>query len=322
MRFRDEIAAHFGIGHVSTPEPDRGFRACIQGTRAGDLTMLDIAADPLRIERTRGDVDRSDPDIFTLGLVVEGSAVVSQDGREAVLGRSDLVLCDSRRPFRIHFDRGFRQILVHFRRSHLIERLVDVERITATRVDGSSGVASVTAALLRSIYAQAPTLAGIDSVVVRHALDLVALTLGGRAAESTESCAEQILLARICAFIDANLANEGLTPNLIAEHHRISRRYLYRLFEASDESVCEHIRRRRLERCRAALADPRNAERGISEIAGGWGFGDASHFSRAFRQAFGVGPRAFRVAARARSDADPERCAGANATNSRGDEGR
>jgi AraC-like DNA-binding protein len=306
MRFRDEIAARFGIGHVSTPEPERGFRARLEGTRAGDLTVLDIAADPLRIERTRRDVDRADPDIFTLGWVVEGSAVVAQDGREAVLGRSDLVLCDSRRPFRIHFDRGFRQLLFHFRRSHLTERLVDIERVTATRVDGGSGVASVTTALLRAIHAQAPSLAGADAVVVQHALDLVALTLGGRAAESSESRAEEILLARIRGFIDANLANEGLTPSAIAERHRISRRYLYRLFEASEESICEYIRRRRLERCRAALADPRNAERGIAEIAGGWGFGNASHFSRAFRRAFGVGPRAFRAAASTRSESDGE----------------
>jgi len=43
------------------------------------------------------------------------------------------------------------------------------------------------------------------------------------------------------------------------------------------------------------LCDPRSAERNITEIAFFWGFSDSSHFSRSFKQQFGVSPRTFRL---------------------------
>jgi AraC family transcriptional activator of tynA and feaB len=51
---------------------------------------------------------------------------------------------------------------------------------------------------------------------------------------------------------------------------------------------------RRLERCRTALADARQAHRSVSEIAYAWGFSDQSHFTRRFRAAYGCSPSDFR----------------------------
>ncbi len=288
--FREEIAARYGIGQVCTPSPVPAFRASLEGLQVGGTTMVEVAADALVLERSRRDVEEADPDIFALGVLLEGKARVLQDGRETLLEPSDLVLCDSRRPFRIRFDGPFRQLLVHFPRSQLHERLAHPERVTATRFDGRSGMAYVTASLFHAIYREASALGGDEDALMRHALDLLSLTLGGPGGASDDR-AERTFLSRVHAFIDANLAEPDLTPDLIAERHRVSRRYLYRTFEATGESVCEFIRRRRLERCRAALCDPSQAERAISDIALSWGFSDPSHFSRAFRLAFGVSPR-------------------------------
>jgi AraC-like DNA-binding protein len=60
--------------------------------------------------------------------------------------------------------------------------------------------------------------------------------------------------------------------------------------------VGTHIRRRRLERCRAELADPLHAGERVTEIALRWGFNDMPHFSRVFRAAFGASPRDYRSA--------------------------
>jgi AraC-like DNA-binding protein len=106
-----------------------------------------------------------------------------------------------------------------------------------------------------------------------------------------------VLLARIQAYIEANLGDPALSPSGIAAHHNISRRYLYRLLEGTGESVRDFMRRRRLERCRAALADPWQNIRGVSEIAFAWGFNDASHFSHVFSKAYGTSPREYRRAA-------------------------
>jgi AraC-like DNA-binding protein len=51
----------------------------------------------------------------------------------------------------------------------------------------------------------------------------------------------------------------------------------------------------RLEACRRELGDPQQGHRSISDIAFGWGFNDAAHFSRAFRERFGLSPREWRA---------------------------
>lgn len=60
--------------------------------------------------------------------------------------------------------------------------------------------------------------------------------------------------------------------------------------------ISEWIRHRRLARCAADLRDGSQDHLPITEIAFRWGFSDAAHFSRAFKQQFGVAPRDYRGA--------------------------
>jgi mannose-6-phosphate isomerase-like protein (cupin superfamily)/AraC-like DNA-binding protein len=61
-------------------------------------------------------------------------------------------------------------------------------------------------------------------------------------------------------------------------------------------AVADHIRRRRLERCSQDLLDPAFSRWRINAIGRRWGYTDAAHFSRAFRDAHGLPPGEFRAA--------------------------
>ncbi|MFI0724261.1 helix-turn-helix domain-containing protein [Streptomyces sp. NPDC021224] len=93
---------------------------------------------------------------------------------------------------------------------------------------------------------------------------------------------------------EANLGDPGLTPAAIAARHHMSVRALHRLFGNEGESVMARVRRRRLERCREALAGPALRGQPIGFLAARWGFATAADFSRRFREAYGVTPRQFR----------------------------
>ena len=54
-------------------------------------------------------------------------------------------------------------------------------------------------------------------------------------------------------------------------------------------------RRRRLERCRQDLRDPEQRYRPGAAIGTHWGFLSAAHFSRAFRDEYGIPPAEFRA---------------------------
>ena len=90
--------------------------------------------------------------------------------------------------------------------------------------------------------------------------------------------------------VERSLGDPDLTPATVAARIGISTRYLHQLFSTRGPSFGRLLAGRRLERCRADLADPAYAEWTIAEI--GWrnGFTDPSYLARAFRRAYGVSP--------------------------------
>jgi AraC-like DNA-binding protein len=291
--WREQVGERFDMAELSRPGAG-AFRAHVETVSVAGLSLSDIHADPLMFERTEHHVARRERDQFAVGLLFSGEGVVEQDGRDTRLQAGDIVLCDSRRPCRIRFDTPFRQMVFNCDRAELEARLPDADRRTAQRIEGQGALPSAAANYLFDLAKQARSLGAAEGVVVQHALDLLALTLGELA---TREVGHGSLFRRIRAFIEENLADPLLTPTQIAQRHQLSRRYLYRLFDESGDCVAAYIRRRRLERCKAALADPLQRSRSISDLAFAWGFNDASHFGRLFREAFGLTPRDFRRAA-------------------------
>lgn len=102
------------------------------------------------------------------------------------------------------------------------------------------------------------------------------------------------LLSKIETFIEHHLGDPGLTPSAIAGHHHISVSHLHRLFQAREFTIAVWIRHRRLERCRADLADPGLRTWPVHAIGMRWGFRGAAEFSRAFRAAYGSAPGRYR----------------------------
>lgn len=64
-------------------------------------------------------------------------------------------------------------------------------------------------------------------------------------------------------------------------------------FEGNPSTVARTIRDRRLARC-GEMADASVFAHAITEIAHLWGFSYSRHFSSAFKQRYGLGPRDYR----------------------------
>jgi AraC-like DNA-binding protein len=99
--------------------------------------------------------------------------------------------------------------------------------------------------------------------------------------------------AMVDFVIRREIASARLNVEHIARLSGISRSKLYRLFEP-EGGVAAHVQRLRLERARAALADPANRDLPIVAVAERSGFHCAASFSRAFRRAYGATPGAVR----------------------------
>lgn len=119
--------------------------------------------------------------------------------------------------------------------------------------------------------------------------ELVEETVCANAEYSTKHCRK--IFARAKDFIEENLGDENLSPQLIAETLGISRRYLSQIFTAQGTSVMRWVQYRRLERCHAEITGACKTRQPIQEIAYSMGFSNISSFNRAFKAHFGKAPR-------------------------------
>lgn len=104
------------------------------------------------------------------------------------------------------------------------------------------------------------------------------------------------LTLRIKAFIHDHADDPELDVPTMAAAHHISVSYLHRLFQrhGGGETVAGLLQQLRLARARRDLTDPLRQGLPVHAIAARRGFSHASVFSRAFRDAFGIPPAAFR----------------------------
>ncbi len=180
----------------------------------------------------------------------------------------------------------------------LRERLPQPQRAPLAAYDAGAGLGRLAVQHLQATLAELERLpAAVSMPLAAQIAELFALAM--TPAGCGDDCGGQSVHAalrlRIQRFMDARLADASLAPPAIASAHRISERYLHRVFEGSGTTVSAHLRRRRLERARQMLQDPRFRSRSVARIAEDTGFRRASQFSRAFRQAFGISPRAVRA---------------------------
>ena len=141
-----------------------------------------------------------------------------------------------------------------------------------------------------------PASAARLSAVVMNLITTAVAEHADQAGSLSAESREQTLLMRIHAFIEQHLGDCDLAPGTVAAAHYISVRYLYRLFEAQGTTVAAWIRHRRLERCRADLADPALVSAPVSAVAARWGLPDSAHFNRLFKRTYGLPPAEYRRA--------------------------
>jgi AraC-like DNA-binding protein len=284
---------------VSTDHAD-DFRATIRVVDLGAVQVSLLNYPFLEARRTPKLIRQSDPGVYHIVLNLRGHAEVTQDRRTANLAPGDLTLYDSSRPFRslTHGGAYRGKALMALIPHHLLPLPGGkVSQLAAVGVSGGTGISRLVSRYLLELVKNAGQYSETDAAhLTTVTLDLVAamfaheLDIEGLLPPQTH---QRALLARIHAFIIRHLGDPGRRRTIAAAHH-ISARTLYRLFSTQDSTVSEWIRSHRLERCRRDLADPLLHTRPAHAIAARWGFADRTHFSRTFKAAYGLSPRAYR----------------------------
>ncbi|MER8042061.1 helix-turn-helix domain-containing protein [Streptomyces sp. NPDC094032] len=281
---------------LASPYVD-GFRGVATAVDLGHTDVTGFAFSPMSARRVAAQIRRADPENYFLFLV-HGSPVGLEQARNTTLLRAgDMALFDSSHPMRTEFlDEGrlSRVSLLRLPRAALPLPQDRADRLLGTRLAAGTVPGALLASYLTGLRAHADRcdpaeLPRLGSIGLDLCAAYLAAQSGGPAALPAET-RRQVLRTRILAFVDHNLPDPELGPAAIAAHHHISVRLLHTLFREEPETVGALIRRLRLERCRADLADRRLAHAKVGDIAARWGFRHPADFSRAFRRAYGMAP--------------------------------
>jgi AraC-like DNA-binding protein len=285
-----ETAAPCRIEHREPPDL---VLARISAWDYGPAVLLSTDASRFGLVRTARHVRSGTEPTLSLAFQHRGRVEFDQLGHQQVVQGRDLMLVDLTAPytFACATGGGNRALRVPLDRLALPEELVR----RATPRLRASPLHDLVRSHLEWIADAAPELSadpgaaalGTATVELVRALVVSAAGDDPRRAEVRE----ETLLSRVRAHVRQHLSDPSLTPRTIAAAHNVSLRQLYKACAAGGWSLEQEIIGQRLEDARLRLTTPAGLRRPIGATARACGFADPSHFTRRFRQTYGMTPR-------------------------------
>ncbi len=232
-------------------------------------------------------------------LMLSGEGEVNQDGRRAVVHAGEYAFYDATRPFFVDIAGAFDVLLVCFANGAVVREVGSTEVITAQTYGVNSVLTAMVANYLRRLAETMPVLG--ETISARLAATAVSLLAIG-AIETAKprrqnSWTRSTTLKRIRSYALARLQTPKLSPAKVAAEMGISIRYLHALFRDEGTTFSNWLWAQRLDACRAKICAPEFAQQSIGALALEFGFSNFSHFSRRFRQAYGISARDLRLQA-------------------------
>jgi AraC-like DNA-binding protein len=298
--WRDVTAASLIPTALDSPDPE-AFTARLRAMPLGNAQVSSMAYTSLSSRRSSREIRRSDPEYCQIALIRAGRQGIAQNDASAMLGRGDLVLYDSSRPFEAVVVSGTspaETVQLQFPRRMLPLPVHELAGLCAVPLPGTEGIGRLLAAFLASLADGHTGCTDRDALRLESvAVDLTTAVLAHHLERTNPTLRSptHTLYLRIIAFVEENLHHTELRPATVATALRISPRYLHRIFQSHHPvGVAAHIRNRRLDRARRDLADHRLDHLTIATIARRWGFSRPADFSRAFQRHTGAPPRDYR----------------------------
>ena len=293
--YRAFLSPSFDV--TATAGSTQGYRINRKAMRLSELMLVSCERDAFESTRAAGHIRRDQSDSFMVYCNLAGSTVMERDEEACDVRPGSLAIRDLSRPMRIRTD-GDKVIMLSVPRDKMTAMVGDTNPLHCHLSDGV-----MSRLLVDHLVSVCRQMDGIDAAQGTRLVEVLELLLASALLPTRDKLAEaarpinELLRQRALRYMTCNLMAPTLTPDRIAAEIGVSRRKLYQLFEA-DGGVTHQIRRLRLERARAALADPGHVRK-VKEVAFAYGFDSEAQFCKTFKRQFGLTPSEASTADRA-----------------------
>lgn len=290
--------APLGRGGVQiVREHDESLDGTTRTHQFGGVRVALVKGDgPTELIRPNRQIDTATVGCLRVVRPMTGEVWVFQDGRHGTVRAPQLICFDSTRPYKVLMPENFRLVDVLVRHRLVGLTAPDAEPLTARPWSGTEGLAALLSSLLEGLGRHGSQVETAVDLLGGSVVGLTAALFAERMREVAEDpqIARQTLMLHIQAHVRERLAEPGLSPASIAREHNVSLRYLQKIFQEHGISPARWIRDERLARCRTELADPALGHLPVALIGERAGLYGASHFSRQFRDRYGITPTEYR----------------------------
>ncbi len=235
------------------------------------------------------------PTSLWVALLIEGAFSFGDDEDGIELCAGDLLYGPTGCASTLVVRGDFRMLYITVPQRLLHPRLLNLRSLEAGALSGRSSVNRAFAGMLRVIADDLENLTVEEIRPIEVALsEFLIASLWAEASTPTLGRPRAEHFHQICQDIELRLDDCELSLGQVADVHHVSSRYIQKLFGEAGFSFSQYLRLRRLEHCRADLSSRAHEALSISEICFRWGFNDAAHFSRSFRNQYQTTPREYR----------------------------
>lgn len=280
-----------------TPASRGPFDAEYVARELGPLMVRETSSAPARVEVT-ADSTSAAARQFVLLMPVETALDVCHNDMSCTLAPGDFVLLDTGTTSVVAFTAFAHTLSIAIPPSALASHLPDAELVAGIPIRGQHGLGQITGSLLRTTARELehglPPDSGYrlaNSLLEVIATSYLTAEIIGRHG-ITQAQWRRLRAKRV---IDGHLQDPRLSPAFVADAIHVSARYLRMLFEQEGEHPSRYIQRRRLEKCAEQLRSGAASRLTLTDVAFAHGFSSMAHFSRVFRERFGITPRQYRA---------------------------
>lgn len=286
----------FGHDWHVHPVGDSDFRMVIKSVQCGGMNLSQATLSQAEISNNAVPGSNDDESPYNIYLSNRRHVLVS-DGRRVILEPGDVTIAHASAGLTMTTKEPYSTIGLTVPGELLRAHISHPEKVVGARFSCKTGFSKIVSSMLFTMweYADSDNFEEIGTKLGENLLSILSTCCD--AYEEHPEVQNQDLLDKqeqIKQIINQNLKQPDLCVGELARQFGYSIRYIQRLFSEEDCTVSNYIRRQRLEGCRRHLADPTWLNHSITEIAFNWGFNSSAHFSRVFKEQYGINARDFR----------------------------
>ncbi|WP_323123649.1 helix-turn-helix domain-containing protein [Burkholderia alba] len=256
---------------------------------AGNLHVVHTSFSDQVGSRDRGVISRSADPNYTIVLTLTGHTYWETNGMLMETNPGDITICDLNVPVRW---KGYGENLSITIERRFIETITNRKKLHGRLLKADLPITKLLRSYILGVRAVMDELPADSSDAVQDSLMSLVLSINGSiGSEILDSRLgpSAVLKNRVLDFIDQNLFDRELSPEILAHRFRVSRAHLYRAFEDVG-GITTIIKEKRLAYAYRELALSKAGRGKIRDISGALGFSSPEQFSKAFRGYFGCAP--------------------------------